>query len=372
MLPALSLIGKDLHVSHPNDVQLIIATVFLGIAVGMVLYGPLSDSYGRKPALYLGLFFFIVGCVISLMATSLSMMLFGRFLQGFGAASPRVVNMALVRDRFEGRAMAQVMSFSMTLFIFVPAVAPLLGQVILLYFHWSAIFVIFIIFALSILLWFGLRMEETLTFDKRRAFHFSVILSGIKETLSNKVVFGYTLVLSMILGAFIGYLSSIEQVFRDIYNVGEKFPLYFAMMALSLGFASFFNGKLVLRYGTRNLAKKAMLLKIILALCFLPISYFYDGAPLLWMALLYFMGTFFSVGMLFGNLNAMAMEPLGHIAGIGAAMIGSVSTLLSVPIGVLIGRMYDGTVLPLVWGFLCVGIFSLILSNSIEKFRNRV
>lgn len=196
-----------------------------------------------------------------------------------------------------------------------------------------------------------------------------MILEGAKETLTNRIVFGYTLVLSLILGAFIGYLSSVEQVFHDIYHAGDRFPLYFAMMALSLGFASFLNGKLVLRYGTRNLGKKAMKLMIFLSFLFLPIGYIYDGTPSLWLSMIYFMATFFSVGMLFGNLNAMAMEPLGHIAGIGAAIIGSVSTLLSVPIGVFIGQMYNGTLYPLILGFLFVGILSLALMGFVEKFR---
>lgn len=370
MLPALSLIGADLHVIHPNDVQLVISTVFFGIAIGMVLYGPLSDSYGRKPALYLGLSIFILGCIISLSASSLTQMLIGRFLQGFGVASPRVVNMALVRDKFSGRSMAQVMSFSMTLFIFVPAVAPLLGQAILWYFNWHAIFVVFIIFSFIILIWFWLRMDETLAEEKRRAFHFSVIISGAKETLSNKLVLGYTFILSAILGSFIGFLSSVQQVFEQTYAVGSKFSLYFAIMALSLGFASFLNGKLVIKYGAKTLAKRAMVLKIILASLCLPITYLYSGIPPFWVALIYFMATFFSVGMLFGNLNAMAMQPLGHIAGIGSAIVGSVSTLLSLPIGVFIGQMYDGTIFPLVIGFLSVGIFSLLSMLFLKRFQD--
>ena len=367
MLPALGIIGTDLNVSHPNDIQLVISTVFLGIALGMVFYGPLSDSYGRKKVLYLGLSIFILGCLLSLSATSLPVMLLGRFLQGLGVASPRVVNVALVRDKFSGRSMAQVMSFSMTLFIFVPAVAPLLGQGILLFFPWQAIFLFFIAFTLFIFAWFALRMEETLCVEKRRAFHLSVILSGAKETLTHPAVFGYTVILSAILGSFIGFLSSVQQVMQVIYDVGEHFPFYFAAMALSLGCASFLNGTLVLRYGTKTLALRAMVMKTIVAFGFLPVLYMYSGIAPLWLAMGYFMLTFFSVGMLFGNLNAMAMEPLGHIAGIGSAIIGSLSTLLSLPLGVFIGRMFDGTLYPLVIGFGCVGLFSLAMMAWMNK-----
>lgn len=370
MLPALGIIGNDLHVNHPNDVQLIISTVFLGIALGMVFYGPLSDSFGRKPALYVGLFLFIVGCLISVMAASLEMMLLGRFIQGLGAASPRVVNMALVRDKFEGRTMAQVMSFSMTLFIFVPAIAPLLGQGILAFFTWHAIFVFFIFFALFILVWFGVRMEETLLPHKRRSFRVAVIIAGAKETLNHPVVFGYTLILSIVLGIFIGFLSSVQQVLGELYATGEDFPFYFATLALSLGLSSFVNGKIVMRFGARRLGRTGMMVMIVLATLFLPIVYMYAGVPSLWMVMMYFMGTFFSIGMLFGNLNAISMEPLGHIAGIGSATIGAVSTLFSLPIGIFIGQMYSGTVLPLVWAFFIAGLTSFFLMGRIEAKRS--
>jgi DHA1 family bicyclomycin/chloramphenicol resistance-like MFS transporter len=371
MLPALDLIGNDLHVKHSNDAQLILSAIFVGIGVGMILYGPLSDSFGRKPALYLGLGIFIVGCFISLFASSLSTMLLGRFLQGFGAASPRVVNIALVRDKFSGKSMAQVMSFSMTLFIFVPAIAPYLGQKILLYFNWHAIFVMFIIFALVLLCWFALRMEETLVVEKRRAFNIQIIYEGAKETLTNKTVFGYTMMLSAILGSFVGFLSSAQQVFQDIYKLGDDFPMYFAMMALSLGLASFLNGKLVMRFGAKILATSALVMMVTFSSLFLIQCYVYSGVPPFVVSLIYFMATFFTIGMLFGNLNAMSMEPLGHIAGIGSAVIGSFSTLLSAPIGIFIGQMYNQTVFPLVYAFLGVGVFSLFFMMKVQTWIKR-
>lgn len=367
MLPALSLMVDDLSVQNPNDIQLVISSVFLGIALGMPFYGPLSDSIGRKKALYLGLGVFIVGCIVSLQAQSLSMMLLGRLLQGFGAASPRVVNMALVRDKFSGSQMAQVVSFSMTLFIFIPAIAPLLGQGILLFFDWHAIFVSFIIFSVIILVWFGFRMEETLTVENQREFRLKPILNGSKEVLSDKTVSIYTIIISLILGSFIGFLSSVQQVLQEMYLVGNQFPLYFAMMALSLGVASFINGKIVLKYGAKSLAQKAMKFKIFLSFICLLILPFYEGVPSFSIAMIYFMFTFFSVGMLFGNLNSLAMEPIGHIAGLGSALIGAISTLLSLPIGVFIGQMYDKTIYPLVFGFFIVAVLSLLLLKRVQK-----
>lgn len=254
--------------------------------------------------------------------------------------------------------MARVTSFSMTLFIFIPAVAPLLGQGILVFFTWHAIFIFFILFALFVTLWFALRMEETLRQAHKRDFKAEVILAGLKEVLAHKVVMKYTFILAAILASFLGFLSSVQQVLQEIYKVGEDFPLYFAMMALSLGLSSFINGKIVIRFGAFVLAKRAMVLMMIAGLLGLCLSAVYSGVPPFVFALAYFMTTFFCIGMLFGNLNALSMEPMGHMAGIAAAIIGSVSTLLALPFGILIGQLYNGTIYPLVIGFLSVAVLS--------------
>jgi DHA1 family bicyclomycin/chloramphenicol resistance-like MFS transporter len=359
MLPALPEIGWDLGVDRENDNQLIISFVFIGYAVGQLIYGPLSDSTGRKPAIYVGFSLFIIGCLLSLFAADFSTMLAGRLMQGLGAAGNRTVCVALIRDRYEGRAMAQVMSSAMSIFILVPVIAPALGQGLLLIAHWRAIFVAFLALALIILTWFTVRQPETLARENRRAFSLRQNMRAVREICSTRVSFGYTIAAGLISGGFLAYLTSSQQIFQDQYGVGTRFPLYFATLALALGGASFANSRLVMRYGMRVLSRVALYLLSILSIIFFTISWFLAGDPPLWGLMTYFMLLFFCIGLLFGNLNALAMEPLGHIAGIGASVVGALSSLLSVPIGILIGQSFNGTILPLVGGYGLLGLGTL-------------
>ena len=359
VMPALGLIGHALHVHSENDNQLIISLLFAGMALGQLVYGPLSDSIGRKRAIYIGFGLYIAGAAIAVSSTSLSVMLAGRFLQGFGAAGPRIVSVALIRDLFEGRMMARVMSFIMSIFIFVPAIAPALGEGLLYLWGWQAIFWLFISVAVLTLLWFALRQPETLPAARRAPFSFRHIAAGVVETFKNPTTFGYTVAMGFVFSAFVGYLSSAQQIFQNTYRTGTLFPLYFGMFALSIGLASFVNARLVLRFGMRPLSKAALAVLVLAAVVFLGAAAAYGGVPPFWSFMAYGMLTFFCLGMLFGNLNAMAMEPLGHIAGVGSAVVGSLSMLIAVPVGVTVGRLYDGTVFALVGGFALLGAVSL-------------
>ena len=367
VMPALGLIGHALNVQSENDNQLIISLLFAGMALGQLIYGPLSDSIGRKPAIYIGFGLYIAGAVIAVLSTSLSVMLAGRFLQGLGAAGPRIVSVALIRDLYEGRMMASVMSFIMSIFIFVPAVAPALGEGLLFLWGWHAIFWLFIGVAALTLFWFALRQPETLPAAERAPFSLRHITAGIIETCKNPTAFGYTVAMGFIFSAFIGYLSSAQQVFQDIYRTGSMFPFYFGMFALSIGLASFVNARLVLRFGMRPISTTSLVALTLIAVAFLGVAALYDGVPPFWSFMAFGMLTFFCLGMLFGNLNAMAMEPLGHIAGIGAAVIGSLSTLIAVPIGVTMGRLYDGTLFALVGGFALLGAVSLAVMRATAR-----
>lgn len=356
MLPALVTIGRELGVQHDNDAQLILTTLFLGLALGQVFFGPLSDATGRKPLMYVGLGIFMLGSLLSMVAQDFSHMLIGRFLQGVGASAPRVLTMALVRDCYSGRAMARVMSFTMSIFILVPMIAPSLGQGILLVAGWRSIFTLFFVLALSVTVWFWWRMPETLATDKRSAFRFGEFWRGLKEVVSNRTSMTYTLTTGIVFGAFLGYLSSAQQILQIQYGLGERFPLYFALLALAIGGASLLNAKLVMRYGMHWISKRALLLFTLLSGAFWFVTYSSAGHPALPLLMAYFMLAFLALGMLFGNLNALAMEPLGHIAGIGASVIGSLSTLIAIPLGTFVGQAYDGTVLPLISGFLIFGL----------------
>ena len=367
MLPALPEIAAELAFERPNDSQFIISMLFVGMGFGQILFGPLSDSIGRKPAINIGFLVFIIGCLVSIFARDFNDMMLGRLLQGLGAAGPRVVATALVRDCYEGREMARVMSLVMTIFILVPVIAPAIGQLILTFSGWQSIFILFLILAIITLTWFSLRQPETLPEDKRIRFSMAQLRSDINTIISIPAVIGYTITMGIIFGAFIGYLSSSQQIFQQQYALGNQFPLYFGILATSIGLASLLNSQLVMRFGMRRLSHTAMISIAILSTAFMLIAYHYQGHPPLSLLMAYLLGVFFFMGILFGNLNALAMEPLGHVAGLGAAVVGSISTLISVVLGVLVSGAYNGTVLPLVMGFSVLSIACLIAIYWTEK-----
>jgi len=244
--------------------------------------------------------------------------------------------------------MAQVMSFVMTVFILVPVLAPAFGQAVLIFWGWRAIFLSLMLIAILTIIWFGLRMPETLAQESRSSFSLRQIISAIRTILKIRVAFGYTIAVGLIHGIFLGYLNSTQQIFQEQYALGAAFPLYFAVISLSLGMASFTNARAVMRFGMRFLVGRSLYFIFGLSLLALGGAWITSGSPSLWILMTYLMMTFFCIGILFGNMNALAMEPLGHVAGIGAAVIGSLSTLLSMVLGTMIGRSYNGTILPLV------------------------
>jgi MFS transporter, DHA1 family, multidrug resistance protein len=367
MLPALSEIGRDLGIIDNNSSQLIISLFFLGMAFGQLLYGPVSDNTGRKPAIYVGYGLFIIGCLLSLAATTLPVMLVGRFLQGFGTAGPRIVSIAIVRDRCEGSAMARVMSFVMTVFIIVPIIAPALGQGVLFLAGWRAIFASFLVLTLLSLVWFALRQPETLSKEKRVSFSFKRIIGIMMTIFSNRSAIGYTITAGLVFGFFFGYLNSAQQIFQEIYALGAEFPFYFAALALSIGCASLFNARFVVHHTMQFLSKSALIAISVLSAGFFLLAFWHHGHPPLWTLMAYLFATFFGTGILFGNLNALAMESLGKIAGIGAGVVGSLSTFISIITGTAIGQSYNGSVLPLTAGFFILSLASLAAMRWAEK-----
>lgn len=355
MLPALPQIGTDLDVQNANNRQLVVGVIFLGIALGQLFFGPLSDKTGRKPAIYAGYAVYIAGALLSIFAFSFPVMILGRLLQGIGVAAPRAVTMALVRDIYEGRAMARVMSFIMTVFILVPMIAPSFGQAVLLFSGWRSIFVGFVIIALITLVWFALRIPESLAAENRAPFTLRRIIDTTLEIVRNRTAIGYTVSVGLVGGAFLGYLNSAQQIFQEQYALGTRFPLYFAAVSFSIGLASLLNANMVMRFGMRFLVRWSLFIIVGLSILALGIALLFAGQPPLWLWMVYLNLTFFCIGILFGNQNSMAMLPLGHLAGIGAAVVGSLSTLIQMPFGTVIGQSYNGTILPLVAG---IGLLS--------------
>ena len=356
MLPALQQIGVDLGSPSENANQLIISLLFFGIAFGQLIFGPLSDSIGRKPAIYAGYAIYFVGSIACIFAPVFWVILAGRLLQGLGVAGPRGVFTALIRDKYAGRTMARVMSYIMTVFILVPIIAPAFGQFILLFAGWRAIFGALLILAILTFTWFALRQPETVASEDRMPLSLRRIGAAFKLVLTNRVALGYTIAAGLVSGAFFGYLNTSQQMLQVQYGLGNRFAIAFAVLAVAMGAASVLNARLVMRYGMQFLTNTAARTLTLLAVTFLLVASYFSGQPPLWSLMAYLMATFFCVGILFGNMNSMAMEPLGKVAGVGAAVVGSLSTLIATPLGMVVGQNYDGTVVPLLIGFAVYGL----------------
>ena len=355
MLPALSAIARELGAARANDAQFVVTSLFLGLGIGQMIFGPLSDRVGRKAAIYGGLALFMTGCLVSLLASTFEAMIAGRALQGVGVAAPHVVSMALVRDQYEGRLMARLMSLALAVFILVPTIAPALGQLVMWLAGWRAIFVTFLAISTVALAWLALRQPETLPAERRLPFSPRSIARAVAEIVRVRAALGYTLSSGLIFAPFIAYLSSAQQIFQQAYDTGALFPAYFASLALAIGTALLVNGRLVMRHGMRMLCKAASTLVAAVSLAMWVGAIAFDGLPPLWLFMAYLAGVFMCVGVLFGNLTALAMAPLGHIAGVGAAVVASLGTLVSVPLGMLIGQRFDGTMYALIGGFALFG-----------------
>ena len=360
VLPALPEIGRDLGIQRENNLQYVIMAVFLGLSFGQITFGPVSDGIGRKPAIYFGLLLFMIGCLMSILATSFEAMIASRILQGIGIAGPHTVTVALVRDQYEGRQMARLMSFAMAVFILVPTIAPSLGQLILWLGDWRAIFGTFLAIASVAFVWFALRQPETLPPDRRLPISIRAVGGAAREVVTTRAAFGFVLAAACVNAPFVAYLSSAQQIFQGAYETGALFPVYFGLLALSIGVASLLNGRLVLKYGMRRIVLTAAIAKTLISLFAFLLSFSHGGLPPLWQFLACLFAVFLCVGLLFGNLYALAMEPLGHIAGVGAAVVASTSTLIALPFGAIVGQSFDGTMYVLISAFAISGIGILV------------
>ena len=369
MLPALGQIASDLNAYSPNSRQHVLTAFFAGLTVGQLIYGPISDITGRKPAIVAGIILFVVGGLMCSFATTYETMIIGRVIQGFGAAGPRIVSAAMVRDLYEGRAMARVMSFVMAIFILVPILAPSIGQVILFFGDWRLIFMALVATAILSLIWISFGQRETLPEERRSPFSAGPILQSAYECIRNPVTMGYALGTGFIFGAFICYLGTAQQIFQEQYTLGRLFPVFFGVLAASIGIASIVNARLVMRFGMRKLSKLALRGACILSAAFLIVVIGLGGHPPFWMFMVYMFVNFFFCGLLFGNYNALAMEPMGRIAGVASAIIGSLTSLVALVCGTIIGQLYNGTVIPLVAGFAALAICALFVTEWAERNR---
>jgi MFS transporter, DHA1 family, multidrug resistance protein len=372
MLPALGLIANELGATAANDRQLIILGFFGGMMLGTLIFGPISDSVGRKPAIFAGLALYCVGSAICIASQDFTTLVLGRVLQGFGAASPRVVSMAMVRDGASGAAMARVMSFVMSVFMLVPILAPSIGQLVLYVASWRWIFVGLMAAAVIAGTWLAFRQEETLALDRRLAFSPAALWNGAREVVRHPVSLGYTVAVGFLFGAFVAFLGTSQQIFAEQYAQGDLFAVWFAFFASGIAAAMITNGRTVMKLGMRLITKWALRGFLLAGTVMLLLCLATAGHPPLWTVALCYFALFFFSGLMFGNYNALAMEPMGHIAGMAAAITGSFSSLIAVVAGGVAGRLYDNTMLPLTIAFVAFGLCSLAFSTWAERWRARV
>ncbi|MGB3606175.1 MAG: multidrug effflux MFS transporter [Psychroserpens sp.] len=370
LLPGLSDIGDSLGVTDPADNQLLITMIFLGLGFGQLIFGPLSDSFGRKSMVYFGFGVFVVASIVCVNTNNFEVMIIGRIFQGIGLSSPRTIAIAMTRDTYSGDFMAKILSIIVMFFILVPIVAPTFGQLLLDFFDWKAIFNANLIIGLLIVLWFWQRQPETLKIKNRIKFSPKIFITGTKEFLKYNEAIALTFVSGFITGSFMVYLSTSQQIFQEQYQLGELFPYIFASTAFSVGFATFTNSRLVIRFGSFNIAFYATIAYATVSILYVLI--FHNGInPSIHVLVAFFLMQFFAVGFLFGNLRSLAMEPLGHIAGIGAAINGFVSTVMAVPIANFIGSFVKTSVLPLFMGFSVFGMLSLLVFLWLKSKRKQ-
>jgi len=366
LLPALDIIGHSIGTESNSENQLLIIMIFLGLGIGPLVFGPISDSLGRKPIVYVGFSIFIIASFICVNAPSIEVMVIGRILQGIGLSAPRTISIAIVRDTFNGDYMARIMSFITVVFLLVPIIAPALGKLVLEIYNWEAIFYFQLVVVLVVSLWFWFRQPETLHPEYRVKFTKTMLIDGTKELFKYKQTIGYTIISGFITGSFMVYLSTSQQIFQQQYNLKEEFPYIFAGLAISMGAASLSNGSVVVRFGMKKMATLALYSFFGISLLYIILFYNSEN-PSIEILLAFFAFQFFSIGFLFGNLRALAMQPIAHIAGIGAAITGFISTIMAVPISALIGKYVEGTALPLFIGFLVCSILSIIVLRWINS-----
>jgi DHA1 family bicyclomycin/chloramphenicol resistance-like MFS transporter len=366
MVPALPAIGEALGAATDNQRQLVISIYMLGFGTTQLIYGPLADRYGRRPVLIVSLILYIVWAIACGLAASFTLLLVSRLAQGAAAASTRVLVVSIIRDRFEGAAMARLMSLVFLVFLLIPMLAPTFGQLTLMIAPWRWIFLGLAIFAAAMLAWAIVRLPETLHPEYRRPLSLRAILAGARETLTNRQSLGYTLAFTLMMGALIGYINSIQQIVFDVFRAPGTIAIVFAAVAGPMAVTSYLNSRLVERVGTRRLAHIGLVLFTLVAAVHLGIDRIGEGLVLFVALQGVNMACF---GLASANFGALAIQPLGHVAGTASSVQGTIGTIFGALLGIAIGQSFDGTLLPLETGFVLLGAAALVIVIVAERGR---
>ncbi|ODT72318.1 MAG: MFS transporter [Pelagibacterium sp. SCN 63-23] len=367
MLPALPYMGEALGISNENERQFVVTAYMLGMGIAVLGFGPLTDRFGRRAPLLVGVGIYVVAAIVAAFAPNFTMLLVLRFIQGMGAASVRVIAQAVVRDRYSGREMAEVMSLTFMVFMAIPIIAPGIGQVLLLTGPWQSIFIFMGGLALALWVWTYLRLPETLPLDQRRPLSASGIFESFRLVFTNRAAISYGLAGMFLFGALFGFITSAQQIYVDIYGLGVYFPVAFAAMAGLMAISSFTNSRVVRRFGMRRLSHGAMLIFTVFSGIWLVLA-LNDMLPL-WLFFTLLAIIMFCFGWSASNMNSLSMEPLGNVAGTAASVFGFIQTVGGAVIGSFTGQMFDGTTVPTATGYFLMGIMALVFILIAEKGR---
>ncbi|MBO9444907.1 multidrug effflux MFS transporter [Ruegeria sp. R14_0] len=373
MLPALPNIGAQLSPDDVNKAQLILTSFVLGMGIGTFFTGPLSDAFGRKPVIYVGSVLYIVSAAAAWASSSLEVLLIARIFQGIGCAAPRVVAMAIIRDLYSGREMARIVSIAMMIFTLVPAIAPMMGAGVIALTGWRGIFASFILFSLITVVWMGLRLPEPLAVENRRPLRLPLMMDAARQMFAHPTVRLSIMVQTLCLGMLFTMLTMVQPVYDIIHGSAESFPFWFGFVALMSGSASLLNAALVIKLGMRRIVTWALGAQVIFTTGVLLLNAA-DLSTTLSFAVFVSWQTavFFMAGMTMGNLNAIAMEPMGHIAGMAASVIGAISTVFAAAIAAPIGQLFDGSITPLAIGILTMSALGFGLMVHMGRIEDRL
>lgn len=367
MLPALPAIGRDLAIAQPNDRQLIISLYFVGLSAGSLLFGILSDRFGRKSVMGVTLALFVLSTIACALSRSFAMLLVARICVGFFAGGGRVITIGIIRDRFHGDAMARVMSLIFTVFIIIPVLAPSFGQVVLWLAPWRWIFWALAILGAAITLWMLARMPETLHPENRLPIAPHAIAASIWAVVAHRSAIGYMLASGVVMSGMIGFIVSIQQIFFDSFDAADIFPLAFAVIAGCMGVGSLVNSRLVQRFGARRMSQSALIALIVINLVHGLIVL--AGWEVMASFMLFQSLTMLSVAFTASNFSAISMEPFAKGAGVASSFQAFLTTMISVICGGAIGHAFDGTTLPLTTGIFLCGVIALLLVLWAERGR---
>ena len=368
ILPAMGYIRQKFEVNLSNT-HWILTSVFVGLAVGQIFFGALSDSIGRKRTAYIGVIIFTMGNFVSFFASDYLTFVIGRIVQGFGVAAPRVISQAVIRDVTSGKSLARINSYVMTVFILVPVLAPIVGQFIIWVLYWNYIFIALAIYCLIIVFLFGFYIEETLPTARR--FSMTNIWTAAVEIFSNQITLGATIVIGFVFGCIVSFLNIAQPLYQNVYGVGDHFAFYFAGTAAVIGISSLVNAKLVSKVNLNSIISFALLWVFGWSIIFYSAIIYFDKLSLLGF-IVFSLLVFTTFGFLFSNLNAIALEPMAHIAGTASAIIATLSNIIAVSIGAISSIYFSEDAIPLITVFVVTSILAIVIMVNLNLFSLRI